>query len=295
MQSRKIILFLTIFCAALALIGGACLATVLPASAQCGSQASSCKNCHEVQGQDPVNADGTDWHMPHAFGDFCYLCHAGNNQALDATLAHSGMVAPLSDIKAACLQCHPNDYEALAQGYATTLGVEIGASAATPASSSAGAAASPAAAASAVGSITPTLGQPAAGASTAAFSTTGELMLDDPNLVDFSRRYDEIVLGKKPVNRGNAILLGLIGLVLIGGGGFVIKNEKWLDFSALDAQKMQGEYPADVVEMLPDLQILEKQDRQKLARLVKNPSQMAKTLKLAELIADEFKEGETKQ
>lgn len=275
MQSRKIILFLTIFCAALALIGGACLATVLPASAQCGSQASSCKNCHEVQGQDPVNADGTDWHMPHAFGDFCYLCHAGNNQALDATLAHSGMVAPLSDIKAACLQCHPNDYEALAQGYATTLGVEIGASA--------------------VGSITPTLGQPAAGASTAAFSTTGELMLDDPNLVDFSRRYDEIVLGKKPVNRGNAILLGLIGLVLIGGGGFVIKNEKWLDFSALDAQKMQGEYPADVVEMLPDLQILEKQDRQKLARLVKNPSQMAKTLKLAELIADEFKEGETKQ
>ena len=35
-------------------------------------------------------------------------------------------------------------------------------------------------------------------------------------------------------------LIGLIGLVLIGGGGFVIKNEKWLDFSALDAQKMRS-------------------------------------------------------
>ncbi|MEJ2352930.1 MAG: hypothetical protein P8Y03_24345, partial [Anaerolineales bacterium] len=39
------------------------------ASAQCGSQASSCKNCHEVQGEDPVNNDGTGWHESHAFGD----------------------------------------------------------------------------------------------------------------------------------------------------------------------------------------------------------------------------------
>jgi len=293
MQSRKIILFLTIFCAVLVLLGSAGLVMVLPASAQCGSQASSCKNCHEVQGQDPVNADGTDWHTPHAFGDFCYLCHAGNNQATDATLAHSGMVAPLSDIKAACLQCHPNDYEALAQGYATALGVEVGAGAAAQAGDPAGAAASPAAAGSTAG--TSSSAQPATGASAAAFSASGELALDDPNLVDFARRYDEIVLGKKPVNRGNAILLGLIGLVLLGGGGFVIKNEKWLDFSALDGQKVQGEYPADVVEMLPDLKALEKQDRQKLAQLVKNPTRVAKTLKLAELIADEFKEGSTKQ
>ena len=53
------------------------LATASPASAQCGSQASSCKNCHEVQGQDPVNSDGTGWHQSHAFGDFCYICHIG--------------------------------------------------------------------------------------------------------------------------------------------------------------------------------------------------------------------------
>ncbi|MEW6404049.1 MAG: hypothetical protein AB1649_19820, partial [Chloroflexota bacterium] len=42
------------------------LATASPARAQCGSQASSCKNCHEVQGEMPVNADGTGWHQSHA-------------------------------------------------------------------------------------------------------------------------------------------------------------------------------------------------------------------------------------
>jgi len=37
---------------------GSCPMLVQPVQAQCGSQASSCKNCHEVQGQDPVNGDG---------------------------------------------------------------------------------------------------------------------------------------------------------------------------------------------------------------------------------------------
>src|SRR5512145_3429563 len=77
-----------------------------PVAAQCGSQASSCKNCHEVQAQDPVNNDGTGWHESHAFGDFCYLCHAGNPQATDIEAAHTGLVPPLADVKAACQQCH---------------------------------------------------------------------------------------------------------------------------------------------------------------------------------------------
>src|SRR5512140_2596060 len=77
-----------------------------PVKAQCGSQASSCKNCHETQAQDPVNADGTAWHTQHDFGDFCYLCHAGNNQVTDKTAAHVGLVAPLSDINASCKSCH---------------------------------------------------------------------------------------------------------------------------------------------------------------------------------------------
>ena len=103
-----------------------------PVSAQCGSQTSSCKNCHETQGQDPVNNDGTTWHSQHAFGDFCYLCHAGNNQATDKTASHTGMVDPLTDVVAACKSCHAKDYEAKAQIYATTLGVKVGSGTTAP-------------------------------------------------------------------------------------------------------------------------------------------------------------------
>src|SRR5690348_14649368 len=93
--------------------------------AQCGSQASSCKNCHEVQAQKPVNNDGTGWHQSHAFGDFCVICHGGNQQATDKDVAHKAMAAPLSDVKAACQQCHPSDLQARAQVYASALGVEF--------------------------------------------------------------------------------------------------------------------------------------------------------------------------
>jgi len=51
--------------------------SVEPVAAQCGASASSCKNCHEVNAKHPVNGSG-DWHIKHAFGDFCSSCHSGN-------------------------------------------------------------------------------------------------------------------------------------------------------------------------------------------------------------------------
>ncbi|HID54199.1 MAG TPA: hypothetical protein EYP41_19445, partial [Anaerolineae bacterium] len=98
-----------------------------PAAAQCGSSASSCKNCHEVQGEFPVNSDGTNWHEAHAFGDFCEFCHAGNVQATDKEGAHTGMEAPLDNIQASCGNCHAADLVERAGVYAAALGVEIGA------------------------------------------------------------------------------------------------------------------------------------------------------------------------
>ncbi len=95
-----------------------------PVQAQCGTQASSCKNCHEVQAKDPVNTKGA-WHTDHAFGDFCEYCHAGNVQAMDETTAHQGLEAWNADIKASCASCHATDYEKRAQIYATELGVSL--------------------------------------------------------------------------------------------------------------------------------------------------------------------------
>jgi len=157
------------------------LGSAVPVSAQCGSQASSCKNCHEVQGEDPVNSDGTAWHQSHAFGDFCYICHAGNSQATDQAEAHTGMVPPLSDIDAACLQCHVDDLEDRAHVYAATLGVDI--SSGTPEGGEGVPDEGTASTSTGIGLMAPT-----------------ELEVNDPNQVDYVERYNAIALGEHPVN-----------------------------------------------------------------------------------------------
>ena len=256
----------------LLLATGFWLAAATPASAQCGSQASSCKNCHEVQGQTPVNGDGTAWHTSHAFGDFCYICHAGNNQAKDKTEAHTGMVPPLSDIKASCIQCHPDDLQELAQVYATTLGVEIGSSA-SPSSGETTTGSSPASAQTVTASV------PAA----------TELDVDDPNLINYVQRYNEIVLGKKPFNWGNAILIALIGMIAVGGGSFVATREKLIKVSFGDTQKASDEFPGDVVEMLPALAGLKPSSRNVLKNVLRNPHQAERVLSLIDAVVNENK------
>ena len=232
------------------------LGSATPARAQCGSQASSCKNCHEVQGEDPVNADGTGWHQSHAFGDFCYICHAGNNQATDKAEAHTGMVSPLSDIQASCMQCHPSDLEERAQVYATALGVEVGAGGD---SNSAG--------------DPPSSDDQSTGSTAVAISLPAgsELVVDDANLVDYTQRYDEIVLGQKPVNRGNLILIGLIGILLVGGGGFVLYHEGWLTITTKPIEPVPDGYVKDVVDLLPELQNLNDKGRQGLQTILQSP------------------------
>jgi hypothetical protein len=250
------------------------LATATPASAQCGSQASSCKNCHEVQGQTPVNGDGTAWHTSHAFGDFCYICHAGNNQSKDKIEAHTGMVPPLSDIQASCMQCHPDDLQERAQVYAAALGVEIGSSTASSSGE----------AATVSSSETPQT-------VTASALAVTELEVDDPNLVNYIQRYNEIVLDKTPFNWGNAILVGLIGLIAVGGGGFVAAREKLIRVSFGETKLASGEYPADIVELLPTLTSLKPASRSTLKNLLRTPKKTEKVLNLIDaVITDEKSE-----
>jgi hypothetical protein len=274
MQPKKLVFMLGTASLLLALSIMVWLTTAIPARAQCGSQSSSCKNCHEVQAEMPVNGDGTGWHTAHAFGDFCYLCHAGNNQAQDKTEAHTGMVAPLSDVKAACIQCHPSDYEALAQEYASVLGVEVGSGAAS----------------SAAGDLA-TEGEVASAATSNDAPCATDLAVDDPNLVDYAQRYDEIVLGKKPFNLGNAILLGMIGIVAVGGGGFVATREKLVKVSFGDTAKASDEYPTEVVEMLPTITGLKADSRKALKSILDNPKKAEKVLGLVNaVIADDESE-----
>jgi hypothetical protein len=275
MDRSKLRYLLPVLLGMLIVAGAALLWPTTKASAQCGSQASSCKNCHEVQGQKPVNNDGTGWHQSHAFGDFCYICHAGNQQATDKDTAHAGMVPPLQDVKASCQQCHPNDLQERAQVYATTLGIEIGGSAAPTE-------AAPAAAAAPIQGLAPANAQAVVSA-----PDTTKLDVSDPNLVDYAQRYDEIVLGKKPVNWGNVILIGLIGLVAVGGGGFVVTREKLVKVSFGDTKKADGEYPVEVVDMLPAIAGLKATSRKSLKKVLDNPKRAEKVLKLMEVVVSD--------
>jgi hypothetical protein len=268
MQRKNIFSIMVAVGILLVVATGFWLAIATPASAQCGSQASSCKNCHEVQGEDSVNNDGTAWHPSHAFGDFCYICHAGNQQATEKDAAHEGMVPPLQDVKASCQQCHPNDLQERAQVYAAALGVEIGSSTSTTPASE-----------------TPAAGNEAASAPVVVSApTTTELDVYDPNLVDYEETYDEIVLGKKPINWGNVILLGLIGLLLVGGGGFIIIHEKLVKVSFGDTKKVEGEYPAEVVDLLPAIAGLKSHSRKSLKKVLDNPKKTEKVLGLMDAV-----------
>ena len=277
MQNKRTYFLFVLTGLILVLGSGIWLATATPASAQCGSQASSCKNCHEVQAQKPVNSDGTNWHQSHAFGDFCYICHAGNQQATDKAAAHTGMVPPLSDVKASCQQCHAKDLDARAQVYATKLGIKVGQGAA-PAAGAASTTTVPAAGSAAQ----PVVSAPA----------NTQIDLNDPNVVDYTKTYNAVVLGQKPIDWGNSILIGLIGLVIVGGGGLVVTHEKLVKVSFGDTKKVEGEYSSDVVDMIPSIANLKSSSRKSLKSVLDNPGKAEKILSLMDAVASDEKTEE---
>ena len=272
MQRNRFFIMMIVTGLMLVIGTGLWLATAGPAKAQCGSQASSCKNCHEVQAQKSVNNDGTGWHQSHAFGDFCYLCHGGNQQATAKDAAHAGMVAPLSDVKAACQSCHVKDYNERAKIYADKLGVPVGAGAS--------------------GSPAPTKSAPAAAGGTPAAaqaaSGSGPVVVENQSVTDYVEKYNESVLGQTPINWGNIIVAIMIVILVIIGGTVVVLNERKLrgipltknpDTAPGQAAPMRLEdLPEDVVALLPKLKELNPVGRKALARLLKNPDAAADLL-----------------
>ena len=216
--------------------------------AQCGSQASSCKNCHEVKGEDSVNAKG-EWHVSHAFGDFCEFCHGGNVQATDEAAAHQGLVQPLGDVKTNCSSCHADNYQAKAGTYAKTLGVTIGTatsgSTQPPADSS---------------TTSSTAAQPAAAQPAPAATPTSS------QITDYVAQYR----AERPLPpSAGTIVTGLfLGLTVVGGGSFVFWNEKRLR-SMPHAVASGTAAPTDEKsqEMARLLPVLEKMDAETLRAL----------------------------
>jgi hypothetical protein len=266
MPNPRIRYLIPIFLGALLIAGFFLLSNPTRTSAQCGSQASSCKNCHETQAAHPVNNDGTAWHTQHAQIDACVSCHAGNPQTTDKAQSHTGMVAWNSDVKAGCASCHPNDYTQLAQTYATTLGVSLGAAGAAPTGSAP---------------------QPTAVITTTVKTepTGGGIVVSQPGSIDYVQQYQQTVLGEHPINWGNVIVAVMIIVILFGGGAFVYWNERRKRgltgfFPSRAAQKpiegtipMVEGYTGEVTELLPLIAKLNPVGLHALKRILANPDQ----------------------
>jgi hypothetical protein len=253
-----------IFLCAILIAGFFLLLPATETSAQCGSQASSCKNCHETQGEGSVNNDGTTWHTQHAQIDACVSCHAGNPQSTDKEQSHMGMVPWESDVKAGCAMCHPNDYMPLAQEYATTLGVTLGDGAAVPPSG--------------------TTPEPATTITEETTSPEGEIVISQPGTIDYEQQYKQTVLGESTINWGNVILVVLILCMLLGGGAFVYWNERRRKglkgfYTTKAVKPVEGAVPVvegystDVTELLPFIARLNPVGLHALKRLLAHPDQ----------------------
>ena len=275
MQNKRIFLAPLFTGMLLLVVTGFWLGTAQPAAAQCGSQASSCKDCHETQAQDPVNADGTNWHEAHAFGDFCYMCHAGNSQSTDKTTAHTGMIAPMSDIKGSCSSCHVKDYSDKAQVYAATLEISL---------------------ADAAPTIAPTLvPTQVATAGSSDASEPERIQTTDVNLptkletmpvVDYIEQYDQAMAARQKTNWANILFAVFSGVLVIAGGSYGITRLGWVKVSFADTKQAQAEYPVDLVDMLPELAQLKPEARKALQRVIKKPAASEFLMSLDRLFSD---------
>lgn len=271
MPHPRIHYYIPILLAAILIAGTFLLLPPAGVSAQCGSQASSCKNCHEVKALDPVNSDGTAWHTQHAQIDACVSCHAGNPQSTDADQSHTGMVAWNSDVKAGCFSCHPDDYMQLAQVYATTLGVSLDEARASPQAP-----------------VEPT--PVAAGAETTGGGDAG-MVVSEPGSIDYVQQYNESVLGQRTINWGDVTVVLLILGILLGGGAFVYWNERRrrclkgfftpkVTASPADmaAPVVEG-YTPEVTALLPYIASLNPVGLYALRRILENPDQANEMLR----------------
>jgi hypothetical protein len=107
-----------------------------------------------------------------------------------------------------------------------------------------------------------------------------ELVVDDANLINYSQRYDEIVLGRKPINWGNTILIGMIAALVIGGGAYAAIKEKMIRVSFGDTKQPPKGFPADAVDLLPTLARLKSSTRKELRKVLDNPRAAEKAVGL---------------
>ena len=114
------------------------------------------------------------------------------------------------------------------------------------------------------------------------------MVVDQTDVID----YNLIYAGKRPVNWGNRILIAMIGLVALGGGGYVYMNERKLrglpvvprsqkkpasSVAPAELPEVEG-YSPEVVALLPKIAQLNPIGQHALQRILENPEEASEML-----------------
>ena len=84
----------------------------------------------------------------------------------------------------------------------------------------------------------------------------------------------------------------MIAMLALGGGGFVLLNEHLVKVSFGDTKPLTGEYPSDVVDMVPALAKLEPKSRKSLKKVLENPKSTNKMLNMIDVV---YSDAENKE
>jgi hypothetical protein len=122
------------------------------------------------------------------------------------------------------------------------------------------------------------------------------IRVDDPNLVDYVKRYNEIVLGIRPTKWGNIIQIGLIALFVVVGGFMVLKREGLVEISFEESIKSgsRKKLPPDVLEIVPLLARLSASARRDLRLVLSKPALARELLCRAAALAANLKVSKPK-
>jgi hypothetical protein len=114
------------------------------------------------------------------------------------------------------------------------------------------------------------------------------MVVASDDVIDYTQRYNETVLGKTNINWGNVILGLMIVLVAVGGGAFIYWNERRLRglplmkhkstlAKPIEAPVVEG-YSSEVSAYLPLIADLNPVGRHALRRLLQNPEEASELL-----------------
>ena len=101
-------------------------------------------------------------------------------------------------------------------------------------------------------------------------------------------------LGQARLEPFNALLQALgrggleqvIAAMFFGGGWLVVTREGLIKVSFRDTKPVEGEYPADVVEMVPEIAKLKPNARKSLRHLLEKPDATAEVLTSIDKLAE---------